>query len=129
MSKQTAVAMLLIESAKRSFTGPQVRVITIQAWKEACTDSSVQSFVAKNLNTSTGFFKRAVSSPSNADFMELHDELQHRVSSLSQLDEIQAVFHGYAAEFLLYGEICGVISEGIEEIAIEKLTQELHDLI
>lgn len=130
MSKQTAVAMLLIEAAKRSFTSPQVKSITHQAWTEVCSDPTVQAFVSQNLNVSTGFFKRAISSsPSPSDFRELHDELQHRVSALSQLDELQAVFHGYTAEVLLYGEICGVVSEGIEEIATEKLEEELAQIL
>ena len=130
MSKQTAVALLLIEAAKRSFSSPQVRSITKTVWSEVCADPAVQTFVSRNLKASTGFFKRAISSsPSPTDFQELHDELQHKVSSLSQLDEIQALFHGYAAEVLLYGEICGVVSEGIEEIVAEKLEEELAQIL
>lgn len=130
MSKASAVAMLLIESAKRSFTNPGVRTITNHAWSETCSDPSIQKYVVSNLETSGGFFKKLTNKPPTAsDFQTLHDELLPRVSFLSQLDPLQAVFHGYVAEDLLYGEVCGIFSEAIEEIAIEKLAEELESLV
>ena len=130
MSKQLAVAMLLVEAAKRSFSNSNVMTISNPAWTETCQALDVQKYVSRNLNSSGGFFKKlSTITPSSSDFEALHDELLPRISALSKFDELQAVFHGYAAEVLLYGEICGVISEGIEEIAIEKLAEELESLV
>jgi len=130
MSKAAAVSMLLVEAAKRSFSSPNVRAISQVAWSETCRDPKTQKLVATNINPSRSLFrKRVTASPMTSDFETLHDELLPRISHLSRLDEVQAIFHGYAAELLLYGEICGAVSEGIEEIAIEKFTEELHDLV
>lgn len=130
MSKSAAATILLIESAKQSFTNTSVRTITNHAWSETCSDPSVQAYVARNIHPSANLFKKLTNkSPSAADFRALHDELSPRISSLSQLDELQAVFHGYAAETLLYGEVCGIVSEPIEEIAAEKLEEELAQLL
>lgn len=130
MSKHSAVAMLLVEAAKRSFSDTGIRTITNVAWTATCGDSSVQKYVSSNLNPSAGFFKKlSPISPSSSDFEALHDKLLPRINALSQLDELQAVFHGYAAETLLYGEICGVVSEPIEEIAADKLEAELAAIL
>jgi hypothetical protein len=130
MSKAAAATLLLIESARRSFNNPGVRTITSHAWSETCSDPSIHRYVANNLDSSGGLLKKLTNkSQSASDFQNLHDELLPRVSFLSQLDPLQAVFHGYVAEDLLYGEVCGIFSEAIEEIAIEKLTEELESLI
>jgi hypothetical protein len=130
MSKALAISMLLVEAAKRSFSSHSVRTISKLAWSETCRDPKVHKFVATNLSPSEGLLKRLVAlSPTASDFEELHIELLPRINSLSKLDEVQAIFHGYAAEILLYGELCGIFSEAIEEIAIEKLTEELESLI
>ena len=130
MSKAAAVSMLLVEAAKRSFSSPNVRAISQVAWSETCRDPKTQKLVATNMNPSRGLFgTRVTASPMASDFETLHDELLPRISHLSRLDEVQAIFHGFAAELLLYGEICGIVSEGIAEIAAEKLEEELAQIL
>ena len=129
MSRSSAVAMLLIESAKASFLLTREHRLLEREWDSVCGDPSIQSMVIHNTLPSSGLFKRITQpKPTASDFEKIRLEFRSRLKTFERFDEIKACFHGYEAEFLLYGELCGIVSEGIEEIAWERLGTELEEL-
>jgi len=58
MSRSSAVAMLLIESAKASFLLTREHRLLEREWDSVCGDPSIQSMVIHNTLPSSGLFKR-----------------------------------------------------------------------
>jgi len=130
MSRSSAVAMLLIEAAKASFLLTREHRLLEREWDSVCGDPDIQGMVVHNTLPSSGLFKRITQTkPTAADFENIRQEFRGRLKTFERFDEIKACFHAYEAEFLLYGELCGIVSEGIEEIAWERLGTELEELI
>lgn len=130
MSKSNAVSMLLIETAKKSFLLCGEHKLLEREWDSVCSDPIIQSFVNNNAITETTFFKKITrSKPTPDDFENLRSEIRPRLKAIERFDEMKACFHGYEAEVLLYGELCGIISEGIEEIVLEKLEENIQSIL
>lgn len=126
MSKESAVALLIIETAKKSFESFGQERLDVRVWDEVCHDLVVQKDVIRNYANNKSIFRVTKNRPTSSDFEDLRKEYRNLLDNFLRVPALRSLFLCYRAEVELFDELCGFISESIEEIVWEKLIEELH---
>jgi hypothetical protein len=128
MSKESIAALLLIEAARRSYQDKQQYQIYESHWDAVCADPQAQRLAIGNLDPNKGILSSLLrrTTPTREDFEALRLEYRTRLSFISRMNEIQALFHAFEAERLLIGDVDGALAETFEDIAWERITEELE---
>ena len=128
MSKNTALAYLLVETARQSFNLNAGHKLLAPEWDEVCNNSDVQKMINNSIRKPSGLFSSAKSNdPTPEDYEELRKEIRPRLANFERRDEIRALFHEYEAEALMYPGDWEIMSEGFEELVIERLEQDFNE--
>lgn len=128
MSKNTALAYLLVETARQSFRLNAGHKLLAPEWDEVCSNSDIQQMINSSIRQPSGFFKsRNSADPTPEDYEELRKEIRPRLSNFERRNEIRALFHEYEAESLMYPGDWEIMSEGFEELVIERLEADFDE--
>jgi hypothetical protein len=124
MSKGTAVAIILIETAKQSFelTGEQCLLPVVL--KDVCLDESVQKHIKHNI--SGGIFSKKPT-PSNDDYLALYEELKPQLKRFENNRVLQAICKAIECDRLLGFEGDDVVLDTVEDFGIGKIEAEYDD--
>ena len=125
MSRASAAALIIVESARRSFNISSGKKILEPELESVCKDPKFQRVVVDSVVKKPGLFSRRSESPTPDDFRSLFEEISSKLNWLNSTNEVRALFLEYEVEDLLYPGDQGVISEGLEEIVFEKLSEKL----
>ena len=128
MSKNTALAYLLVETARQSFRLNAGHKLLAAEWDDVCSNPDIQKMINNSVRQPTGFFKsNKGNDPTPEDYEALRLEIRPNLARFERRDEIRALFYEYEAETLLYPGDWEDMSEGFEELVIERLETDFNE--
>ena len=128
MSKHAAIAYLLVETARQSFRLNTGHKLLAAEWDDVCSNPDIQEDTCQFIRQPAGFFQnKKANDPTKEDFEDLRNEIRPNLARFERRDEIRALFHEYEAETLMYPGDWELMSEGFEELVIERLTADFDE--
>ena len=128
MSKNTALAYLLVETARQSFRLNAGHKLLAPEWDEVCSNHEIQKMINYAIRKPSGFLRSSkANDPSAEDYEALRLEVRPNLARFERRNEIRALFHEYEAETLMYPGDWEMMSEGFEELVIERLEADFDE--
>ena len=128
MSKHTALAYLLVETARQSFRLNAGHKLLAPEWDDVCSNSDIQEMINHSIRKPTALFQsRKANDPTPDDYEALRNEIRPNLARFERRNEIRALFHEYEAETLMYPGDWEIMSEGFEELVIERLETDFNE--